>query len=139
MTHPWQSGHHVLAHLKRENLQETKVLKVQGDLQAEIDHLQGKVAEAECLMEEKAAKNENLQGALRKEELISIRLKTALALKEKKRKEAEIEVVELEVRISKSILEATVRAMKEFKASSKMKDLNIIFDQKAFIKDFELC
>ena len=41
--------------------------------------------------------------------------------------------------MSKSVSEATARVVEEFKASSEMKDLNIVFGQKAFIKGFELC
>ncbi|EHA8587749.1 hypothetical protein COCNU_scaffold003121G000010 [Cocos nucifera] len=118
--------------------EEVEALKVQENLQAKIDCLQGKVDEAECLTEEKATKNENLRGVLRKEELISIRLKAAFALEEEKKKEVEIKVIELEVKMSKSISEVAARAMEEFKASFKMKDLNIAFSQKAFIKGFEL-
>ncbi|EHA8589390.1 hypothetical protein COCNU_scaffold009588G000010 [Cocos nucifera] len=84
--------------------EEVKALKIQGDLQAEINCLQEKVAEAEHLTEEKAMKNESLRRALWKEELISIGIKAALALEEEK-KEVEIKVVELKVRMSKSILE----------------------------------
>ena len=40
--------------------------------------------------------------------------------------------------MSKSISEVVAQAMEEFKTSSEMKDLNIAFSQKAFIKDFEL-
>ncbi|EHA8587534.1 hypothetical protein COCNU_scaffold002525G000040 [Cocos nucifera] len=47
-------------------------------------------------------------------------------------------VAELEAQMSKFILEAVAQAMEEFKTSSKMKDLNITFSQKAFIKGFEL-
>ncbi|KAG1365731.1 hypothetical protein COCNU_12G007310 [Cocos nucifera] len=139
MTHPWQSGHHILAHLKRANCQEVEALKVQKDLQVEIDCLQEKVTEAERLAEEKAAENENLCRVLRKEELISTGLKIALALEEEKKKEVEIKVPELEVKMSKSISKAGAQAVEEFKASSKMKDLNIAFGRKAFIKSFELC
>ncbi|KAG1338313.1 hypothetical protein COCNU_04G006190 [Cocos nucifera] len=130
-------SHDILAHLKKVNHQEVEALKVQGDLRAEIDCLRGKVVEAEHLMEEKVAENESLRRALRKEELISIRIKATLALKEEKKKEAEIKVAKLEVRMLKSILEAAARAM-EFKASSKMKDLNIAFSHKVFIKSFKL-
>ncbi|EHA8588389.1 hypothetical protein COCNU_scaffold004971G000010 [Cocos nucifera] len=45
----------------------------------------------------------------------------------------------MEAQISKSTLDMTTRAVKEFKASSKMKDLNIAFGQEAFIKGFKLC
>ncbi|KAG1338312.1 hypothetical protein COCNU_04G006180 [Cocos nucifera] len=96
------------------------------------------VTEAECLAEEKVTKNKNLWGALRKEELISTGLKAALTLEEEK-KEAKIKVVKLEGKISKPISEVVAQAMEEFKASSKMKDLNIAFGQKMFIKGFELC
>ena len=59
---------------------------------------------------------------LRKEELVSAGLKTALALEEEKKKEAKIKIAELKVKMSKSILEVAARAMEEFRASSKMKD-----------------
>ena len=49
--------------------------------------------------------NKNLQGALRKKELISVGLKAALTLEEEKKKEAKIKVIELKVKISKSISE----------------------------------
>ncbi|EHA8588638.1 hypothetical protein COCNU_scaffold006084G000010 [Cocos nucifera] len=133
-----KSSHHILAYLKNANRKEVEALKVQGDLQAKIDYAQGKVVEAERLTEVKVVENENLRGALQKEKLISIGLKTALTLEEEK-KEAEIKFVKLEVKILKSVLKVAAQAMEEFKASSKMKDLNIAFDQKAFIKGFELC
>ncbi|EHA8587413.1 hypothetical protein COCNU_scaffold002139G000010 [Cocos nucifera] len=122
-----ESGYHILAHLKRTNHQKAKALKVQGDPQAKIDCLQGKVIEAEHLTEEKAVENESLQGALQNEELISIGLKATLILEEEKKKEAEIKVVELDVRTSKLILEVAAQAMEEFKISFEMKDLNIAF------------
>ncbi|EHA8588767.1 hypothetical protein COCNU_scaffold006570G000010 [Cocos nucifera] len=99
--------------------------------------LKEKVVEVERPAEKKVAKNENIWRVLQKEELVSIGIKTALALEEEK-KEAKIKVDELEVKMSKSILMAAARAMEEFKASSKIKDLNIAFSQKAFIKGFEL-
>ncbi|KAG1362705.1 hypothetical protein COCNU_10G009240 [Cocos nucifera] len=58
---------------------------------------------------------------------------------EEKKKKVEIKIIELEVRMSKSISKAAARAMEEFKASFEMKDLNIAFGQKAFIKGFKLC
>ncbi|KAG1361341.1 hypothetical protein COCNU_09G008040 [Cocos nucifera] len=81
---------------------------------------------------------ESLQRALRKEELVSTGFKAALALEEEKKKEDKIKIVELEVRMSKSILEMATRVVEEFKASFEMKDLNIIFGQNVFIKDFKL-
>ncbi|KAG1358602.1 hypothetical protein COCNU_08G000480 [Cocos nucifera] len=122
-----ESGHHILVHLKRIDHQVVEALKVQGDLQAKIDYLRGKVTEVEHLMGEKVVENENLQGVLQKEELILIELKAVLSLEEEK-KEAEIKVAELEIRISKSILEVAARAVKELKASFEMKDLNITFN-----------
>ncbi|EHA8591126.1 hypothetical protein COCNU_scaffold033979G000010 [Cocos nucifera] len=59
--------------------------------------------------------------------------------KEEKKKEVEIKVAELEVRMLKSISKVATRAIEEFKASFEMKDLNIAFGQKMFIKGFELC
>ncbi|EHA8587480.1 hypothetical protein COCNU_scaffold002353G000010 [Cocos nucifera] len=91
-TLPEESGHHMLAHLKKANCLEVEVLKVREDLQVEINHLQAMAAEAECLTEEKTMKNESLRSALRKEEFISIGLKAALALEE----EARLKVTELE-------------------------------------------
>ncbi|EHA8586850.1 hypothetical protein COCNU_scaffold001055G000010 [Cocos nucifera] len=107
---------------------------VQEDLQAEISHLQGRAIKTEHL----AVKNESLCSALRKGEFISAGLKIVLALEEEEKKEAKVKVAELEAQISKSILEAVARAMEEFKTSFEIKDLNIAFNQKAFIKGFEL-
>ncbi|KAG1363918.1 hypothetical protein COCNU_11G007450 [Cocos nucifera] len=95
-------------------------------------------AEAECLVEEKTAKNESLRSTLQKEEFVSIGLKTALTLEEEKKKEAKLKVVELEVQLAKSVSEVAAQAIEEFKTSFEMKDLNIAFSQKAFIKGFEL-
>ncbi|EHA8587464.1 hypothetical protein COCNU_scaffold002268G000010 [Cocos nucifera] len=78
-----------------------------------------------------------LKGALRKEEFILTRLKAALALEEERRKEAENKVAELEARMAKSVLEAMTWAIEEFKASFKMRNLNVKFGQEAFIKDFK--
>ena len=71
----------------------------------------------------------SLQGALRKEEFILVELKAALALEEERKREAEIKITELEARMTKSILEVMIWAMEEFKASSKMRNLNVEFDQ----------
>ena len=81
----------------------------------------------------------SLQGALRKEEFVSTGLKTTLALEEERRKNAKNKVAELEAQMAKSISEAMTQAMEEFKASFKIKNLNVEFGQEAFIKDFELC
>ncbi|EHA8586564.1 hypothetical protein COCNU_scaffold000528G000020 [Cocos nucifera] len=108
-------------------VKEMEASKVQGDLWAKVDSLRGKVGEAKHLTEEKAAENEDLQGALRREELISTGLKAALILEEEKKEEAKIRVAKLEAQMSKSTLEVAARAMEEFKASSEMKDLNIAF------------
>ena len=56
----------------------------------------------------------SLQGALRKEEFISARLKTLLALEEERKKEVEIKVIELKARMAKSISEVMIRAVEEF-------------------------
>ncbi|EHA8587060.1 hypothetical protein COCNU_scaffold001348G000010 [Cocos nucifera] len=80
-------------------------------------------------MEEKTAETGSLQGSLRKEEFISTRLKAALALKEERKKEAKIKVVELEAWMVKTISEVMIRAMEEFKASFKMRNLNVGFGQ----------
>ncbi|EHA8586541.1 hypothetical protein COCNU_scaffold000512G000040 [Cocos nucifera] len=84
------------------------------------------------------AEIKSLQGALRKEEFISARLKAALALEEERKKEAEIKVIKLEARMVKTISKVMIQAMKEFKASSKIRNLNVEFDQQEFIKGFEL-
>ncbi|EHA8587363.1 hypothetical protein COCNU_scaffold001970G000010 [Cocos nucifera] len=83
--------------------------------------------EAECLAEEKMAKNESLRNALQKEEFILTGLKAALTLEKEKKKEARLKVAELEAQLAKSNLEAVARAIKELKTSLKMKDLNIAF------------
>ncbi|EHA8587113.1 hypothetical protein COCNU_scaffold001452G000010 [Cocos nucifera] len=100
-----KSGHQMLAHIKRAH------------------HLEAK----------KTVEIRSLQGALRKEEFISTKLKAALALEEERKKEGE-----LEARMAKSILEAMIRAVEEFKASFEMRNLNFEFGQQAFIKGFEL-
>ncbi|KAG1365026.1 putative Pentatricopeptide repeat-containing protein, mitochondrial [Cocos nucifera] len=87
---PEESGHHILAHLKKANRLEAKVLKVREDLQAEINRLRAMAAEAECLVEEKTVENKSLRSALRKEEFISVGLKAALALEEEEKKEARL-------------------------------------------------
>ncbi|EHA8587114.1 hypothetical protein COCNU_scaffold001452G000020 [Cocos nucifera] len=66
----------------------------------------------------------SLQGALRKEEFISAKLKAALALEEERKKEGE-----LEARMAKSISEAMIRAVEEFKSSFEMRNLNFEFSQ----------
>ncbi|EHA8587067.1 hypothetical protein COCNU_scaffold001368G000010 [Cocos nucifera] len=96
-----------------------------------------RATEAEHLTGEKMMENESLHSALQKE-FVSIRLKTALPLEEERRQEAEGRVAGLEAQMLKSISETVARAMEDFKASPKMKDLNIAFGQQAFIKDFEL-
>ncbi|EHA8588573.1 hypothetical protein COCNU_scaffold005839G000010 [Cocos nucifera] len=116
-----------------------QVEKVQEDLRAEVSHLQKKVDELEHLAEDKTTKIRSLQGTLRKEEFISARLKAALALEEERKKEAKIKVIELEAQMAKSFLKMMIQAMEEFKASSKMRNLNVEFGQQAFIKGFELC
>ncbi|EHA8586413.1 hypothetical protein COCNU_scaffold000335G000010 [Cocos nucifera] len=79
------------------------------------------------------------KGVLRKEEFVSTKLKAALTLEEERKKEAKIKVAELKAQMANSISEAMIWAMKEFKASSKMRNLNVKFGQQAFIKGFELC
>ena len=127
MIYLWQSGHHMLAHLKKVNCLEAEVLKVREDLQAEINCLQAMTVGAECLTEEKMVENESLCSTLRKEEFISVGLKAALALEEEEKKEARLKVTELEAQLAKSVLEAVAQAIEEFKTSLKMKDLNITF------------
>ncbi|EHA8587844.1 hypothetical protein COCNU_scaffold003376G000010 [Cocos nucifera] len=122
-----KSGHHILAHLKWISCQEEEASKVQGDLQAEVDSLHRKITEVEHLVEEKVVENEDLLGALQREELVLIELKAALILEEEKKKEAEIKVTKLEAQMLKFALKAIARVVEEFKTSSEMKDLNIAF------------
>ncbi|KAG1360728.1 hypothetical protein COCNU_09G001910 [Cocos nucifera] len=124
--------------IKRARRQEAKARKVQKDLQVEIRQLQEKVAKVKYLAEEKVVEIGSLQGALRKEEFISARLKAALALEEERKKEAENKITELEARMAGSISEVMTRAMEEFKASFEMRNLNVKFGQEMFIKGFEL-
>ncbi|KAG1370929.1 hypothetical protein COCNU_16G000230 [Cocos nucifera] len=128
-----------ICHLQGRVTEEVQAQKVQEGLRAKICHLQGRVTKVEHLIEEKAADIESLQGALPKKEFVSTRLKAALALEEERRKEAENKVAELKARMAKSISKAMTQAMKEFKTSSEMRNLNVEFSQEAFIKDFELC
>ncbi|EHA8589083.1 hypothetical protein COCNU_scaffold007932G000020 [Cocos nucifera] len=78
-------------------------------------------------MKEKVVEVMSLQGTLQKEELDSIELKATLALEEEKRKEAKGRAAELEAHEAKSASKVVAWAMEEFKASPKMKDLNITF------------
>ena len=54
-------------------------------------------------------------------------------------RKAEAEVANLTEQILVLISEARVLAVEEFNASAEMRDLNVKFGQKAFIKGFELC
>ncbi|EHA8587566.1 hypothetical protein COCNU_scaffold002602G000010 [Cocos nucifera] len=119
----------MLTHIKRANHLEAEAKKVQDDLRAEVSRLQEKVDKVEHLAGEKMVKIRSLWGALRKEEFISIKYKTALALKKERKKEAEIKVVEMQARMAKSISEVMIQAMEEFKASFEMRNLNIKFGQ----------
>ncbi|KAG1347964.1 hypothetical protein COCNU_06G017930 [Cocos nucifera] len=58
---------------------------------------------------------------------------------EKRRKKAKAKVGKLKDQASKQILEAKIHAMKEFKISSEMRDLNVAFGQEAFQKGYEFC
>ncbi|EHA8592094.1 hypothetical protein COCNU_contig69268528G000010 [Cocos nucifera] len=114
------------------------MLKAKEDLQAEIGLLKvEKVVEVECFMQEKVEEVGSLQDALWKEEFISIGLKATLAMEEERRKEAKIKVIDLEARMVKLTSEAMAQVVKEFKASSKMWNLNVVFGQQAFIKGFK--
>ncbi|KAG1362550.1 hypothetical protein COCNU_10G007690 [Cocos nucifera] len=104
---PEESGHHMLAHVKRANLLEAEVLKVREDLQSKINRLQTMAVEAERLIGKKIAESESLHGALRKKEFISIELKAALwlshitlALEGKEKKEAKLKIAELEAQLA---------------------------------------
>ena len=59
-------------------------------------------------------------------------------MEEERRKKSKNRIAKLETQMAKSISEAMTQAMEEFKASFKMRNLNIKFGQEAFIKDFEL-
>ncbi|EHA8588032.1 hypothetical protein COCNU_scaffold003949G000010 [Cocos nucifera] len=109
------------------------------DLRAEIYHLQERVVKVEHLAEEKATNIESFQGVLRKEEFISVGVKATLALEVERKKEVENKVAELEARMAKLVLEVMTQAVEEFTASFETRNLNVEFDQEAFIKDFELC
>ncbi|KAG1363192.1 hypothetical protein COCNU_11G000190 [Cocos nucifera] len=124
-----KSDHQVLTHLKRGHHQEAEALKVQEDLRAEINRLQKKATKAECFMEEKAAEVGCLYGALQKKEVVSIGLKAALALEEERRKGAEGKATELEAQEVKSVLKVVAHVVEAFKASFKMKELNVAFSQ----------
>ena len=68
----WQSGHQILAYIKREHHQEAEALKAKEDLQAEIGHLKvEKAIEAKRLAWEKAAEVRSLYDVLQKEEFIT--------------------------------------------------------------------
>ncbi|EHA8586560.1 hypothetical protein COCNU_scaffold000525G000080 [Cocos nucifera] len=77
-------------------------------------------------MEDKVAEVEILQGVLQKEEFILAELKAALALEER-RKEAKGKAIKLEAREVKSVLEVVAHIVEEFKASFKIKKLNVAF------------
>ncbi|XP_073117674.1 uncharacterized protein [Elaeis guineensis] len=96
---------------------------------------EGRLAEA-ARLEEKIAEVASLQEALQKEGQALADLRATL---EEERKKAETEVSELKAQIPTLVLEAMVRAVEEFKTSSKMRDLKVEFGQAAFIKGFELC
>ncbi|EHA8587730.1 hypothetical protein COCNU_scaffold003089G000010 [Cocos nucifera] len=134
-----KSDHQMLTYIKRAHHQEGEARKAQEDLQVEIHHIQERVDEIEHLAEEKVVDIGSLQGALCKEEFISIGLKAALVQEEERRKKVENRVAELDTQMARLILEAMTQAMKEFKISPKMQNLNIEFGQKAFIKSFKLC
>ncbi|EHA8587118.1 hypothetical protein COCNU_scaffold001456G000010 [Cocos nucifera] len=80
-------------------------------------------------MGEKMVESESLHSGLQKKEFVSTSLKVVLALEKERRQEAERRVAGLEAQMSKSISKAVAWAMEEFKASSKMKNLNITFSQ----------
>ena len=92
---------------------------------AEVTRLKEKVAEGvalqEALEKEKQAREEEKQTS---EETV---------------RKAEAEVANLAEQIPILVSEAKVLAVEEFKASAKMRDLNVRFGQKVFIKGFELC
>ncbi|EHA8589732.1 hypothetical protein COCNU_scaffold012134G000010 [Cocos nucifera] len=60
-------------------------------------------------------------------------------IEEERRKEAQIKVINLEARMAKLISKVMAWVVEEFKASSKIRNLNVAFGQQAFIKDFKLC
>ncbi|EHA8588520.1 hypothetical protein COCNU_scaffold005638G000010 [Cocos nucifera] len=75
------------------------------------------------------------KGALHKEEFISTKLKATLTLEEERRKEVKNRVIQLETQMAKSISEVMTRAVEVFKTSLEIRNLNVEFGQKAFIKD----
>ncbi|EHA8586313.1 hypothetical protein COCNU_scaffold000172G000020 [Cocos nucifera] len=129
--------HQMLTHIKRVHRQEAEAHKTQEDLRAEVHHLQERVNKVEHLAEKKVADIKSLQDVLHEEEFALVRLKAALALEEERRKEAKNRVAKLETQMAKSISEAMIRAVEEFKTSSEMQNLNVKFSQEAFIKDFK--
>ncbi|KAG1328010.1 hypothetical protein COCNU_01G019440 [Cocos nucifera] len=134
-----KSDHQMPAHIKRVRRQEAEAQKAQEDLRAEVRYLQERVDEVEHLAKEKVVDIRSLQNALHKEEFTSAGLKVALALEEERRKESKKRVTKLETQMAKLILEVMTQTMEEFKTSSEIRNLNVEFGQKAFIKDFELC
>ncbi|EHA8587407.1 hypothetical protein COCNU_scaffold002109G000010 [Cocos nucifera] len=133
-----ESGHQMLTHIKRVHRQVEEAQKTQKDLQAKIHHLQERINEVEHLAEEKTVDIRSLQGALLKEEFVLVGLKATLALKEERKKEAKNRVAKMETQMAKSILEAMIGVVEEFKTSPEMQNLNVEFGQEVFIKDFEL-
>ncbi|EHA8588729.1 hypothetical protein COCNU_scaffold006509G000010 [Cocos nucifera] len=117
-----------------------EVLKAQEDHQAKVSHLhEEKATEVDRLIKEKAAEVGRLQDGLKKEKHTSVGLKAALALEEERRKKIEAKITELKEQVSRQILEAKAQAVEVFKVCSEMRDLNVKFNQEAFIKRFEFC
>ncbi|EHA8587210.1 hypothetical protein COCNU_scaffold001580G000010 [Cocos nucifera] len=113
-------------------------MKVQEDHQAKVECLIKKRDEIDRSFKDKSTKIEVLQEALHKEKETSVELKATLNLKEEQRKKVEAKTIELKEQILRQVSEALVRAIEEFKVSSKMKDLNVKFGQEAFNKGYEL-
>ncbi|XP_073107806.1 uncharacterized protein [Elaeis guineensis] len=111
-------GHQLLANIEATNRARRDAIQAEESRRAEVVRFKEKVAEVA-----------NLQEALEKEKQIS----------EETVRKAEAEIANLTEQISILISEARVLAVEEFKASAEMRDLNVKFDQKAFIKGFELC
>ncbi|EHA8586783.1 hypothetical protein COCNU_scaffold000934G000020 [Cocos nucifera] len=133
----FKSDHQMFTHIKRAHHLKAEAEKVQEDLRARSDHqMFTHIKRAHHLKAEAEKVQEDLRarGALRKVEFISVGLKAALALEEERKKEAEIKVTKLKAWMAKSISEAMIQAVEEFKASSKMRNLNVEFGQKCSLK-----
>ncbi|EHA8586353.1 hypothetical protein COCNU_scaffold000208G000010 [Cocos nucifera] len=109
-----ESGHQLLAYIKRVNRLKSESSRIQKNLQAEVDHLWKRIAEADHLLEQET-------------------------VEEERRKKAKVRIAKLKDESSRQILEAKIQVVEEFKVSSEMMDLNFAFSKEAFQKEYELC